>query len=65
MNKGLAYYLSPPRDLSDVFKDPIHLIAYMAFVLSVCGIFARYWVEISGESATDVAKKYIYKSLSK
>jgi len=44
--------------MSEVLKDPIHLLVYMAFVLSACGIFARYWVEISGESATDVGKKY-------
>jgi len=30
---------------------------YILFVLLACGLFARFWVEISGESAKDVAKK--------
>jgi len=30
---------------------------YIIFVLSACGLFARYWVEISGESSKDIAKK--------
>lgn len=47
---GLAYYLSPPRDFGDLVKDPIHVIVYILFVLIVCGLFSRFWIEISGES---------------
>jgi protein transport protein SEC61 subunit alpha len=54
---GLAYYISPPRDFREIMDDPLHAILYMAFVLASCGLFAKYWIEISGEGAKDVAKK--------
>lgn len=55
---GLAYYLSPPRDLTDLFKDPLHSLFYIVFVLTTCGFFAKFWIQISGESAKDVARKF-------
>lgn len=54
---GIAYYISPPRDFRDIVGDPIHSLAYIIFVLSCCGLFAKYWIQISGESPKDVAKK--------
>jgi len=50
--------LSPPRDLSDIIKDPIQVLVYSCFVMAACGLFARYWVDISGESSKDIAKKF-------
>lgn len=37
--------------------NPGHMLVYTTFVLLACGLFARYWIEISGEGAKDVAKK--------
>jgi protein transport protein SEC61 subunit alpha len=54
---GLAYYLSPPREISDIIKDPIHTLIYLIFICGACAIFARYWIEISGEGPKEVAKK--------
>lgn len=54
---GIAYYLSPPRDIGDLIKDPLHSLVYISFILISCGMFARYWIGFSGESAEDVAKK--------
>jgi len=54
---GLAYYLSPPNSLSHVIEDPLHGIFYLAFVLTVCGVFSRTWIEVSGSSAKDVAQQ--------
>lgn len=54
---GLAYYISPPKDLADIVKDPLHFITYVTFILGACGLFARFWIEISGEGPRDVAKK--------
>ncbi len=53
---GLAYYISPPRDLVDFVRDPLHAIFYVAFVLISCGLFAKTWVELSGKSSRDIAK---------
>lgn len=53
---GLAYYISPPRDLVDIIRDPFHTLFYMAFVLASCAIFSKIWIDVSGSSARDVAK---------
>jgi len=54
---GLAYYVSPPRTLTEVASDPFHAIFYMAFILSACALFSKTWIEVSGSSARDVAKQ--------
>ena len=54
---GLAYYLSPPKTLSEVVSDPIHAIFYVAFILISCALFSKTWIEVSGSSAKDVAKQ--------
>jgi protein transport protein SEC61 subunit alpha len=33
---GLAYYMSPPRNVSDIWEDPLHALFYVAFVLLSC-----------------------------
>lgn len=38
-------------------SDPFHTLSYVFFVLASCGLFAKYWIEISGEGPKDVAKK--------
>lgn len=55
---GLAYYLSPPTSLSEVGADPFHAILYIAFVLTICAFFSKTWIEVSGQSVTDVAKQW-------
>jgi protein transport protein SEC61 subunit alpha len=55
--QGLAYYLSPPSSIADVFKDPIHFIIYVVFMLGACALFSRTWIEVSGSSPRDVAKQ--------
>jgi len=54
---GLVYYLSPPNSFMDLWSEPIHAIFYIVFVLLSCAIFSRFWVEVSGSSARDVAKQ--------
>jgi protein transport protein SEC61 subunit alpha len=54
---GFAYYMSPPRDLMDFVRDPIHVMFYLSFVLLACGLFARFWVDVSGQSAKDVTQQ--------
>lgn len=54
---GLAYYISPPRDLVDVLKDPFHSLFYIAFVLGSCAWFSKIWIDVSGSSSRDVAKQ--------
>jgi protein transport protein SEC61 subunit alpha len=53
---GLVFYLSPPRNMADLFRDPIHSVVYIALVLTICSLFSKTWVDVSGESPKDVAK---------
>lgn len=53
---GLAYYMSPPNNVADMVNDPLHVVLYVTFVLSVCAMFAKTWIDISGQSPRDIAK---------
>jgi len=54
---GLAYYISPPTSLSEVASSPFRALFYVTFVLSTCALFSKTWIEVSGSSASDVAKQ--------
>jgi protein transport protein SEC61 subunit alpha len=54
---GLAYYISPPGSLSEVAANPLHALFYVAFMLTACALFSKTWIEVSGSSASDVAKQ--------
>jgi protein transport protein SEC61 subunit alpha len=53
---GLAYYISPPRDILEIARDPFHTLFYIAFVLISCALFSKTWIEVSGSGVKDVAK---------
>jgi len=54
---GLAYYVSPPTSLSEMFYDPFHALFYLLFTLTACAIFGRTWSEVSGTSVRDVSRQ--------
>jgi len=54
---GLAYYISPPQSVSDIWEDPFHALFYVLFVLISCALFSKTWIEVSGSSAKDVARQ--------
>jgi protein transport protein SEC61 subunit alpha len=60
---GLAYYISPPRDMLEIVKDPFHTLFYMLFVLGSCALFSKIWIDVSGSSAKDVAKQLIEQDM--
>lgn len=53
---GLAYYISPPRDILEIARDPFHTIFYIAFILISCALFSKTWIEVSGSGVNDVAR---------
>jgi protein transport protein SEC61 subunit alpha len=53
---GLAYYISPPRDILEIARDPFHTLFYISFVLISCALFSKTWIEVSGSGVGDVAK---------
>eukprot|EP00798_Chlamydomonas_sp_ICE-L_P024877 gene24877-10541_t len=54
---GLVYYISPPQSLMEVAANPLHAFFYTVFMLSACALFSKTWIEVSGSSASDVAKQ--------
>eukprot|EP00798_Chlamydomonas_sp_ICE-L_P013885 gene13885-19811_t len=54
---GLVYYISPPTSLLAVAANPLHAVFYTVFVLSACALFSKTWIEVSGSSASDVARQ--------
>jgi protein transport protein SEC61 subunit alpha len=40
-----------------VAANPLHAIFYVIFMLTVCALFSKTWIEVSGSSASDVAKQ--------
>ena len=48
---GLAYYVSPPTSFTEIGADPIHAIFYIVFILTVCALFSKTWIHVSGTSA--------------
>ncbi len=54
---GVAYYISPPRTLHAALVDPIHTVLYILFMTSVCAIFSKTWIEVSGSGPRDIAKQ--------
>ena len=53
---GLCYYISPPRDMLEIARDPFHTIFYIAFILISCALFSKTWIDVSGSGVNDVAK---------
>lgn len=39
---GLAYWISPPRDLMAFITEPLHSLVYTVFVMICCAFFSRY-----------------------
>ena len=38
---GLAYWISPPRDLLSFITEPVHALVYTVFVMVSCAFFSR------------------------
>ena len=53
---GLAYYISPPRDILEIARDPFHTIFYIAFILISCALFSKTWIEVSGSGINDISQ---------
>jgi len=54
---GLCYYMNRPNGLAHVVEDPLHCLAYIAFMLITCAFFSITWLMVSGSQAKDVAKQ--------
>jgi protein transport protein SEC61 subunit alpha len=55
---GIVYYISPPVNMGELLRDPLHTLIYLVFVLSSCALFSRTWIQVSGSAPKDVAKQF-------
>jgi protein transport protein SEC61 subunit alpha len=53
---GLAYWISPPGSILELFSDPFHVIFYILFVLAACTLFAKTWIDVTNSGSRHVAK---------
>lgn len=53
---GLAYWISPPGSILDLFSDPFHVVFYVAFVLAGCTLFGKTWIDVTNSGSKEVAK---------
>ncbi|MCP8319502.1 MAG: preprotein translocase subunit SecY [archaeon] len=53
---GLVYYMNPPHSLNVAMADPLRAISYVFFMVTLCVIFSKLWVEIGGLAPKEVAK---------
>lgn len=54
---GLVYYMSPPLNIADALRDPVHTAVFTTYMLVACAAFSKTWIEVSGSSPRDVAKQ--------
>ena len=55
---GLSYYLLPPESFMDIIYNPTHFILYVTFICTTCGLFSKFWLEMSGRSTIDVLRMF-------
>jgi len=48
---------------NEVLADPFHACVYFAFILAACALFSKTWIEVSGQSANDVARQLTEQGL--
>lgn len=54
---GMVGHCSVCVAWSQVAANPLHAIFYVIFMLTACALFSKTWIEVSGSSASDVAKQ--------
>ena len=55
--RGIVYHISLPHLFVEILYHPFHAIFYLVFILTVCALFLKTWIKVSGASARDVAKQ--------
>jgi preprotein translocase subunit SecY len=56
---GLAYYVTPPRDISNVVADPLRALGFAGIMISFCIVFSLTWLEVGGLGPSTVAKQLV------
>lgn len=56
---GLAYYMTTPGSIEGLSKDPVRGIVYAGLLVTLCLLFAKFWVNIGGLSPSKVAEQLV------
>ena len=54
---GLAYFVTPPHNIQNVFAEPLRAAAYLGIVIVFCAVFSLIWLEVGGLGPQKVAKQ--------
>jgi preprotein translocase SecY subunit len=54
---GLAYFVTPPNNLTSVAAEPIRASVYLAILVVFCAVFSLIWLEVGGLGPDKVAKQ--------
>jgi len=54
---GLAYYVSPPRNIQGVLAAPVQALVYLGIIIAFCAVFSLIWLEVGGLGPSKVAKQ--------
>lgn len=54
---GLAYYVTPARNLDTLIADPLRALIYVGIMVLMCIMFARVWIDVGGMGSRTVAKQ--------
>ena len=55
----LIYYITPPRGLTSVLEDPIHVLLYSLITIGLCILFGILWVELTGMDPRSQAEQLV------
>jgi preprotein translocase SecY subunit len=54
---GLAYYVTPPNNITSVAAEPVRASVYLAILVVFCAVFSLIWLEVGGLGPSTVAKQ--------
>jgi preprotein translocase SecY subunit len=54
---GLAYFVTPPRNIQGVIAAPVQAFAYLGIIIVFCAVFSLIWLEVGGLGPAKVAKQ--------
>ena len=54
---GLAYFVTPPHNIQNVFAEPLRAAAYLGIIVAFCAFFSLIWLEVGGLGPAKVAQQ--------
>jgi protein transport protein SEC61 subunit alpha len=54
---GLAYFVTPPRNIQGVIAAPVQAFVYLGIIIVFCAVFSLIWLEVGGLGPAKVAKQ--------